>query len=415
MRPDTREDAHLAARLLRRVGLAAVLLHFLPAAAGAQHQHLIAADSSPALNVQAMGIALITRGQPGPLNEPLTEGYVTQPMLSARLLLANGLFELRTIINAEGATLRRGEFNPGVYGEGYVDRRHPHTWLHEAMVGTRFNAGDFAISVFGGKGFVPFGSADPMFRPFVKYPANHHHAQILERAQIVLGARYRYVNLEGAVFNGDEPESPSDMPNAKRLFDSHSIRATVDVTPAVSLSGSLANVQSPEFSTGEGLDQRKASATLHFSRSAGSLRYALLEFAETRELRSGREMFRYTSLLGEAQWKFGPALVAARAERTERPEEERTASLYRTVRPLLDFHILGRTRWTNFALSLASEEKATSWLWYRPFVEVAYHTPRAIAHPAPLDPEVLFGTSNIWMFSAGVRLGAGQTWQLRGR
>ena len=36
-------------------------------------------------------------------------------------------------LDFEGLTLDRGQLNPGAYGEGYADRRHPHTYLHEAM------------------------------------------------------------------------------------------------------------------------------------------------------------------------------------------------------------------------------------------------------------------------------------------
>ena len=47
---------------------------------------------------------------------------------------ARGDLQLLTTLNFEGYTLRRGELNAGMYGEGYVDRRHPHTFVHEAML-----------------------------------------------------------------------------------------------------------------------------------------------------------------------------------------------------------------------------------------------------------------------------------------
>ena len=37
-------------------------------------------------------------------------------------------------LDFEGLTLDRGQLNPGANGEGYADRRHPHTYLHEAIV-----------------------------------------------------------------------------------------------------------------------------------------------------------------------------------------------------------------------------------------------------------------------------------------
>jgi hypothetical protein len=357
-----------------------------------------------------MALAVFSHMTPGALGREISEGYLTQPMISARIRLAGGRIELRGIVNAEGAFLERGEINPGVYGEGYIDRRHPHTWLHEAVIGTRLSSGEVTWSLFAGKGFVPYGTEDPMWRPFVKYPVNHHHAQILERALVTASAQYRGVTLEGSLFNGDEPESTTDMPNGDRLFDSHALRATVAATRTLALSGSFARVESPEFASGDGLDQNKRSAAIRFSRDEGRLRYALLEYASTREYSGSRQAFAFSSILGEAQWSVGPVLLAARAERTERPEEERTASPYRTVRPLLDFNILGRTRWTNLTVQIAGPQRGTNRLWCRPFAEAGYHVPRALARPTSLDPVDVFGKKHIWLLSVGLRGRVGMAW-----
>ena len=85
-----------------------------------------------------------------------------------------------------------GELAPGMWGEGFVDRRHPHTYLHELVLAADdlLGAADGAtrISLSAGKGFAPFGTDDPMVRPFLRYPVNHHLAQILERA-VAIAAR----------------------------------------------------------------------------------------------------------------------------------------------------------------------------------------------------------------------------------
>src|SRR5690606_31320362 len=107
---------------------------------------------------------------------------------------------------------------------GYIDRRHPHTYLHEAMVGVGGTASGVRGSLFAGKGFVPFGTDDPMVRPFVKYPVNHHHAQLMERVVLVGALQLSRVAVEVARFNGDEPEGPSDWPNAGRALDSWAAR-----------------------------------------------------------------------------------------------------------------------------------------------------------------------------------------------
>src|SRR5690606_36217081 len=103
-----------------------------------------------------------------------------------------------------------GELTPGAWGEGYVDRRHSHTTVHELLLTARDVLGEWdgpgELGLFIGKGFAPFGTDDPMSRPFQAFPVNHHLAQILERA--VGGVQYRLhpVTIEAALHNGDEPE-----------------------------------------------------------------------------------------------------------------------------------------------------------------------------------------------------------------
>ena len=39
------------------------------------------------------------------------------------------------MFNFEGLTLGRGELSTAGFGEGYVDRRHPHAYVHELLAG----------------------------------------------------------------------------------------------------------------------------------------------------------------------------------------------------------------------------------------------------------------------------------------
>src|SRR5688572_33171247 len=56
--------------------------------------------------------------------------------------------------------------------------------------------------------------------------------------------------------------------------------------------------------------------------------------------------------------------VAARLERTERPEEERLSEPFRTQRPSADFSVLGRTRWDMASVRLSrSEERRVGKEW----------------------------------------------------
>ncbi len=371
------------------------------------HAPHAAPDSTRRWSAGAMAVTLVTRARPAAFGRTVTEGYLSQPMLFGNVQLAGGHLSALATLNLEGATLDRGEINLGGYGEGYIDRRHPHTYLHEAMIGVTGGAGGVRASLFGGKGFVPFGTDDPMVRPFVKYPVNHHHAQLMERVELVGALQASRAALEVARFNGDEPEGPADWPNGGRAFDSWATRFTVGAPGGVELSGSAAHVRSPEFATGEGLDQRKASASLRIVRPGGTWRYAFAEWARTREGSAHARHFEFSSLLAESALQFGGVQLAARLERTERPEEDRLDDPYRSVRPLLDFNILGRTRWDIATINVSLPGVRARWAYLAPFVEAALLRPRALNHPTPMDPLVFYDASRLWMLSGGVRLHAG--------
>lgn len=373
----------------------------------AQHDRHATPDTASRWSAGAMAVALVTRAQPAALGRTVTEGYLSQPMFFGSMRLAGGRLSALATLNLEGATLRRGEINPGGYGEGYIDRRHPHTYLHEAMVGVGGTASGVRGSLFAGKGFVPFGTDDPMVRPFVKYPVNHHHAQLMERVVLVGALQLSRVAVEVARFNGDEPEGPSDWPNAGRALDSWAARLTAHAPGGMELSASTAHVQSPEFATGEGLDQRKASASLRLVRPRGTWRYVFAEWARTREGGARGATFDFTSLLVEGAMQRRGVQLAARLERTERPEEDRLDDPYRSVRPLLDFNILGRTRWDIATAHVALPDLRALGVRLAPFVEGAWLRPRALARPTPMDPLVFYDASQLWMLSAGVRLHAG--------
>ena len=370
------------------------------------------ASSGPRVFAGASGIALGTIAAPGINNRTLAEGYFTQPMVMAMLMTPRERFVADLTLNFEGTTLDRGELNAGVHGEGYIDRRHPHTLIHE-LVGTgNFTFGSLRMSLTAGKGFVPFGTDDPMSRPFVKYPVNHHLAQLLERGLISAAiARGPFV-LEGATFNGDEPQSPNDLPNWDRFGDSWSARLTAIPAKGVELQGSVARVESPEHETGEGLDHRKVSVSARFEKNG---RYGLAEWARTREGEGNATAFTFTSALAEGAMTFGRFSVAGRAERTERPEEERGLNAFRTPRPHSDLGIIGITRWTIFTAAVSAALPSYRKLRFNPFVEVSTQKPVATATPAVFIPADFYGKSRLWSYSAGVRLGVGMRHVRMGR
>src|SRR5579884_1149354 len=96
---------------------------------------LLARDSvfAQSGSIMAQAIPVVTRADPTVGHQVLTEGYVTQPLIMADG--SRGAFQGVGTLNLEGLTLKRGELTTGAYGEGYVDRRHPHAYIHELLVG----------------------------------------------------------------------------------------------------------------------------------------------------------------------------------------------------------------------------------------------------------------------------------------
>src|SRR3712207_3801096 len=134
-------------------------------------------------------------------------------------------FVLRSTLNFEGLTQPGGELTPGGWGEGFIDRRHPHTLLHELMVSANtWNVAGGALSLSAGKGFAAYGTDDPMSRPVAKYPTNHHLSQILERWTLNGAYTHGPWSAEASVFAGAEPESPWDMDNFHGFGESFSAR-----------------------------------------------------------------------------------------------------------------------------------------------------------------------------------------------
>lgn len=364
----------------------------------------------------AQAILELSRVSPAHSGNTYTEGYVTQPALMAAVRAFDGALRGTGTLDVEGLTLRRGELTPGAWGEGYVDRRHPHTYIHEIVASGVLERARVGASLSAGKGFAPFGTDDPMVRPFVKYPSNHHLSQILERAVVIGAARAGPLILEAGTFSGDEPRRPSDFADVSHLGDSWAARATLRPLAALELEASRAFVRSPERPDRQGLDQRKWSASARWGGQDRRAPYALLEWATTRESGPGAPGFRFSSVLGEGSTAAGPLLLALRYERSTRPEEERLANPFRSPRPSPDFSIISVTRWesiTAHARWLGAVRGGI--LRPEPFVEAMLSRP-SDARPGPLfSARDFYGATRIWTLSAGVRLEAGMVHGRMGR
>lgn len=384
------------------------------ASAQVEHQHHRESRSDSALQFSAHAIALGTSTNISPGGRWLSEGYLTQPWAMAMYRAPGNVFTFSGMLNLEGLTIERGELSPGIWGEGYIDRRHPHTYLHEAVVTMQTPRAFYgtAASLTFGKGFASFGTDDPMVRPFLKYPANHHLAQMLERVVLIGAVRRGPVTAEFSRFNGDEPQSPGDMPNLDRFGDSWAARATLRITTATELQSSFAKVASPENARGGGQDQRKISLSARYERDG---KYALAEFARTNEESNGVESFRFRTYLAEGSLTARAFTLAARIELTERPEEERLENLFRTPVPPTDFHLNGITRWPVVTVGIAIPRTKLGTVSISPFAELSGARPVATIANSVFDPRTFYGPSTRWTLSAGVRLAAGLGHQRMGR
>jgi hypothetical protein len=391
--------------VIRRAAAAAAALAFgsLPLAA-----------QQAGLTPGASALVLYDWVNPIPGGGTLGEVRLIHPVVMLHGRWADGRLRFTGMGNFEGLSIEDGQLAPGVAGEGYADRRHPHTYLHEAVVTFQQSlvlAGrEVAVSASAGKGFAPFGSDDPMSRPVIRYPVNHHIAQVLERLVGIVAVRHGAVGIEAGLFNGDEPDGPGQWPNAGRFGDSWALRLTLTPLAGIELQGSLARITSPEHRPGGGLDHRQQSVSVRLDRPIGGQQlYAMAELA-----RSDDDVEPLGSFLAEGAWRRRAAQVHYRFERTERPEEQRLADPWRTPRPHHDFSNFGYTRWSVHTLGASLDVPAPDGFAFTPVLEVSRGRVRALT-PGAFDPVAFYGRDTFWMISAGVRVGWGVRLHRMGR
>jgi hypothetical protein len=371
------------------------------------------AAQSPWVHWGVLAVPTLTSSNVVPGRSSLGELRIIQPMAMVRAAAPGDRLRLMLTADFEKWTIPHGQLAPGNWGEGFEDRRHPHTVVHELVLVApdllRGLSGPLHLFVAGGKGFAPFGTDDPMVRPTVIFPVNHHLGQILERAVAIAGVRAGPVLLEGGLYNGDEPLSPGSWPAWKRFGDSWSTRLTVTPLAGLETQVSHAWIKSPENRPGAGLDQAKWDMSARWDRRGV---YALAEWARTSE---GQGAFVYHSLLAEGALTGDRHRPYARFERTERPEEERRfETAFRTVRPLQENGILGITRWTIVTVGDTYEISPWTRVHMAPFVE-ASHVSIAKVGGGIFDPSGFYGQERGFTLSAGIRLGYGMTMHRMGR
>ena len=374
---------------------------------------VVAARATPAqraveATVSGQAIVIATHADPIPGGGELTEARVVQP-----IVMLDGAWHdyllLHATVDLEGKTIPNGELATGNWGEGFIDRRHPHTYFHEVIVSApdllRSWSRVARVTISAGKGFVPFGTDDPMSRPAERYPINHHLSQILERGVAMIAIERGIVVGEASLFNGDEPTNPGESPNWSRFGDSWSVRLTLRPIPGLEAQVSTASVASPEDRGGAGPTASKWSTSARFARDLGRTPvYGMAEWARTSEA-AGAYVF-YTALV-EGGIIAGRHQPYYRFERTDRPEDIRTFDdPFRTVRPHLDNSILGVTRWSVHTIGYAIlVTPRAARFEARTLVEFSGGSIKTLS--GLFDPNTVYGRTTFWTLSLGLRLGWG--------
>jgi len=326
--------------------------------------------------------------------------YVTQPALMINLESPGSGISVRTTLNLEGITQPGGELTFGAWGEGFIDKRHPHTFLHEAMLSANVWAADGGgFSISAGKGFAPYGTDDPMSRPVIKYPTNHHLSQILERWTLNAIYTTPLWAFEAGVFGGEEPDGPWDFSNAQSFADSWSARVSRHFGTGSmhiwtwEVAASFANVKEQDERT------RLFNIMLRHenSYSIGHV-YGLIEGSwSDPNAHDG-----YFSVLGEASLHRGAHKPYARVEYASRPEYARdggpsTSGFFRYDH---DADPIGSTRWLSITAGYGITATPLPY-GVRPYIEAQWHR---VSDDGGFDPTTLYGRSSFFTLSAGFRV-----------
>jgi hypothetical protein len=344
---------------------------------------------------------VVTVGSPGGADgDPLrrTGWYLTQPALMGHAASAGQRVVLHTTLNFEGLTQEDGELTFGGWGEGFIDKRHPHTLLHEIMLSVNFwEVAGGALSLSAGKGFAPYGTSDPMARPGLKYPTNHHLSQILERWTANASWLRGGWSVEAGIFGGQEPEGPYDLSNIESFGDSWSARVARRWA-RWEASASFGSVT--EFAHTVEETTRFANAAIVRSAPLGSGQLYMLAEASRSFLADHSDFF---SLLAEARYDGGGHQPYARVEYAARPEYARNGppGSDEFFRYEHDTDPVGTTRWLIATAAYAFELTSNPWS-VRPFAEVQHHQVRG--DQGGIVATDLFGRTSFWALSLGARV-----------
>jgi hypothetical protein len=138
----------------------------------------------------------------------------------------------------------------------------------------------------------------------------------------------------------------------------------------------------------------------------------MIEWARTSEAAG---FFVFNSVLAEGAWTTGSSRLYYRFERTNRPEEERSSSRFRSRRPHSENSILGQTRWTIHTAGYTLQLKyPPARLDFWPLVELSFGTIRDVGGGL-FDARAFYGKTSFWSVSLGARFSLGMPVHRMGR
>jgi hypothetical protein len=218
--------------------------------------------------------------QSGPRGD--NKAYVqSMAMLNAEKDFGGAKLQLKSMLSLEPLMSNRGY--PNLFatgetagGEPLVDRQHPHDLFMELAARVDVNISDDAsVFIYGGPvGEPALGPSAFMHRMSAKLnpeaPITHHwfDSTHITYGVATAGVTTSAFQLEGSVFTGREPDEQR-WNIEKPRFDSWSVRATWNPSPAWVMQASTGRLKQPEFTIHPDEDEHRTTASVSYSNGKG--------------------------------------------------------------------------------------------------------------------------------------------------
>jgi hypothetical protein len=202
-------------------------------------------------------------------------------MLNAEKDFGGAKLQLKSMLSLEPLMSNRGYPNLFATGETaggdpLVDRQHPHDLFMELAARVDLNISDNAsVFIYGGPvGEPALGPSAFMHRTSAKLnpeaPITHHwfDSTHITYGVATAGVATNAFQLEGSVFTGREPDEQR-WNIEKPRFDSWSVRATWNPSPAWVMQASTGRLKQPEFTIHPDEDEHRTTASVSYSNGKG--------------------------------------------------------------------------------------------------------------------------------------------------